>query len=190
MRQQGAVVLGVDPGFAHFGWCLMRITPAREEVLCAGVFRTRKAWRKGDVLSSSDLHRRGRELAAMLRLVVQRERVDVIAAEALSWVRSANTMQQLGRAWGVVDTYAAASDTPLLEASPQDIKLALCGALDASKADVQAEVRRRYPGTWIADLEGEVPASQLEHAFDAVGAAVACLPSQVCRMARQMVRAA
>lgn len=190
MRQRGGVVLGLTPGFRSFGWALMRIEPEMELVLCAGVLRTRTAWRTSDDISSQDMHRRGRELAALLRLVVQRERVDVIAARALEWLRSAKTMQESGRAWGVVDTYAAAADIPLLEVAPQDLSLAMTHRRDASREDVEHAVRVRYPGEWIAALEDEVTEGQREHAFEAVAVAAAALPSQVCRATRQMVRAA
>lgn len=183
-------MLGLTPGFRSFGWALMRIEPELEVVICAGVLRTRTAWRTSDDISSQDLHRRGRELAALLRLVVQRERVDVIAARALEWVRSAKMMQESGRAWGVVDTYAAAADLPLLEVAPQDLAAAMTNRRDASRQDVEQAVRLRYPGEWIADLEDEVTEGQREHAFEAVATAVTALPAQVCRVTRQMVRAA
>ncbi len=185
-RGHGGVALGLDPGFASFGWSLVRLEPGREEVLDAGVVRTRIGYKKDAVLASSDLHRRGREIVGLLGLVLRREQVTVICAESLSWVRSAKTMQQLGRAWGIVDTLSTLLEVPVVEAAPQEIKEALTGHRDGSKSDVEKAVRKRYPGAWIGRLEEEVPPGQREHAFDSVGAVIACLPSQVCRMARQM----
>lgn len=181
----GSVALGLDPDLGHCGWALVRLEPRRELVLDAGVIRTRVGYGKTEQLSSGDLHRRGRELASELRLVLQRERIAVICAQAPSWVRSAATMQALGRAWGIVDTCAAALDLPVLEATTDDIRQAVAGRQDASPDDVATALRQRYEGEWIARLEDDVPAAKRAHAFDAVGAVVACLPHHTCRTARQ-----
>lgn len=187
MTGPGAVVLGLDLGFASLGWGLVRLTPRHEEPLAMGVIRTRKGYRKGETLASSDLHRRGRELAGILALIMQRERVVAICAESLSYVRSAKVMHQVGRAWGVVDAFATATDLPLVECSPVELKVAVTNNPSASKADVEKAIRKRFPHTPWAELLADVPEGQREHAFDALGAVVACSASNVCRMARRMV---
>lgn len=187
LKTPGAVVLGLDPGFASLGWALVRLTPHHEEPLACGVIRTRKGYRKGETLASSDLHRRGRELAGILALIMRREAIVAICAESLSFVRSAKTMQQVGRAWGLIDAFATATDLPLVECSPVELKVAVCNDPTASKADVEKALRKRYPHAPWAEMLTDVTGAQREHAFDALGAVVACSASNVCRMARQMV---
>lgn len=187
----GGVVLGLNPGFGNCGWALVRLEPHRERILQLGVIRTRKGYKKTEVLASSDLHRRGRELAGDLALVAKRERVVAVCAEAVSWVRSAKTMHQLGRTYGMVDLLCALGDWPLVEVSPQDLKQAVCGSRSASKADIEERLRDRYPDApWSQLDDDEVAPSAREHAFDAVGAVVAGAAHSACRMARRLTSAA
>lgn len=180
------IVLGLDPGFRRFGWAVVRLGSQGDELLGMGVWRTAKTAAKANLRKASDDHRRGQELARELIGALDRWEPTVLCAEAISFVRSASVMASMGRVWGLLDVVCAQRELPLLEASPQALKKAVTGRLDASKADVQAALDARFGGRVSELLAGIRARTDHEHPVDALGAVVACLESDVIRMARRM----
>ena len=180
-----ARILGLDPGFASFGWAVVQLG-RRDVCLDAGVWRTKKSPKRCNVTSASDMHRRGAIIAQSLMAVVARYKPVVACAEALSTgFPNTITMIQLGRAWGILDAMCVQHNMPIVEATPQDIKLATTGKRSASKGEVMASILELYPE--VAPMFARIKAkTQLEHPSDALGAVVACDGSEVVRMARRM----
>lgn len=173
------ISLGVDPGFASFGYCLFDLET--ERVLLLGVIRTQKA--KGKVLASVDNLRRAREIHASVKSVLRGWDVAAICAESMSYPRNSSSAAKVALAWGVLACVSNDLDLPIVQASPQAIKKRLCGRQDASKEDIEQVLRHNYPS---AVMPKEVPATFHEHAWDALSAVVACLDSEVIRMARRI----
>lgn len=180
-------VLGLDPGFASFGYSVVRFTPEGEEVITVNVIRTKKIDKKRNVLASDDNFRRARAIAAVLREVVIGFRPKAFAAEALSLPRNASAAAKVSMAWGILADIVEEFQIPLVQQSPQGIKKGLCGKVSATKAEVQQVVMDRYPGAFESFMSG-TPKSQWEHGFDSVSAIVATLDSDVLRAVRGMVR--
>jgi len=175
------IVLGLDPGFAALGLAAVDLTPGAERVHRAWVVRTEKAARKVEVRASDDNVRRAREIAAELeRAAVEWDPVALVA-EAQSWPRNAGASAKVGIAWGLVAALAERHGLPLVQASPQDVKRATCGAKTASKAEVIAAIEARFP-----DVVWPRQATLVEHAADAVAVVLACLDSPVLAMARRL----
>jgi crossover junction endodeoxyribonuclease RuvC len=174
-------VLGIDPGFASVGIAVVRLHPVRETVMQLGVLHTAKSGVKQNVLAADDNLRRARELFDALNLHMAW--VTVICAESMSFPRNSQAAAKVAMAWGVIASLAQWKGLPIVQASPQTIKKAVCGVKSASKEDVQQALRMRYgemPGV------AELAKGELEHAFDALAAVVCCLDSEVVRMARKM----
>lgn len=174
------IVLGVDVGFASMGLALVQLGPESETLLKTWVVRTEKSSRKLAVRSADDTARRSRELAQELERVLREAGPGAVAIEAPSWPRSAGVSAKLGCAFGVLFGWAERYHLPLVMASPQDLKRALCGVKTASKGDVALAIERRFPA-----VEWPRAKTLIEHAADAIGAVVACLDSDVIRMARR-----
>lgn len=175
------VILGVDPGFANFGWAAIRLSPERIEA--AGVLRTAKSHERRRILAVDDNVRRTRELVVSLRGVLGRFDVAAICAESMSHVRNASASAKVSLAWGVVITLAEQLCIPLLQASPQEVKFRVTGAKSASKDEVAFSVRKQ-----IGDLDprlDDVPDGLHEHAYDAAAVALACMSSDVVRALRR-----
>lgn len=180
-----SIVLGCDPGLASFGLALVDVDATDERVVALEVLRTEKSSRKRSVLAADDNVRRCRELSARLLYLVGQHRPRVICAESMSHPRGSSAAAKLAMSWGALATVAEILALPLVQAAPKAIKLATAGSGTASKEDVQAALERRYPG-----LAWPSRKSDVEHAADALGAVVACLESDVVRMARRLVVAA
>lgn len=155
-------VWGVDPGLANFGLAVM--TPALQlvKLLC---IRTRPSHKRLRVLSADDNVRRAQELLRALALESVEFPPALICAEAMSYPRSSASAAKLAMSWGLLVSIGA----PLVQASPQAIKQAVCGGKTASKLEVQAAVTSVFPGALDAVAKGK-----REHMADAVGAVLAC----------------
>lgn len=179
-------ILGLDPGFANIGWGVVELhptNPAEDAILSCGVFRTEKSDKKRQVAASDDNLRRGREITAELQKLIELHNVSAICAESMSFPRNASAAAKVAMCWGVVAALVHQKRLPLSQSSPQEIKRLLCGKKDASKEDVAAAVRKRYPA--IGPMVEEVIPSAREHAFDAVAAILASLEtSDVVRVLR------
>jgi hypothetical protein len=68
----------------------------------------------------------------------------------------------------------------MIQVSPQDIKEAVTGSRKASKALMETTLSERYPE--VSKLLEDTPAGRREHPYDALGAIVASLGSEVMKM--------
>jgi crossover junction endodeoxyribonuclease RuvC len=183
------MILGIDPGFRYLGWC--RVSYVKDAmyqfaILDMGCIQTKKDGRK--VLDSVDNVRRAQAITRELRDLVWLDSeaidpvraVDVIAVEAMSFPRNASSASKMSLTWGVISALSALWEIPMIQASPQDIKEAVTGSRKASKAEMEATLSGRYPVV-LKCLE-DVPMSRREHPYDALGAIVASLGSEVVKM--------
>jgi crossover junction endodeoxyribonuclease RuvC len=187
------IIMGIDPGFAACGWALVRLRPTAEEVLGLGVIETEKSDKKRQVRASDDNLRRARELTSELQVVLEQrggERVAVLAAEAQSWPRNAGAVAKVGIAWGVVAALATIHSVSVVQASPQEVKKAICGRKDASKEAIAEAMLSWAAPRGAADairaMRAEVAGAKHEHAWDALAAVVTCLDSELVRMGRAL----
>lgn len=178
-------ILGLDPGFASFGLGLVRLLPSSEEVMKVDVIRTQKSPKKLNVKAADDNFRRSQAIAAVLHETVKKWQPVALAAEAMSFPRNASAAAKVAMAWGIVSDLCYLYQLPIVQATPQEIKKALCNNKSATKEDIQKALEARH-GYEFQHFTSSVPAGQWEHGFDAVGAVVTCLDSDVVRMARGM----
>lgn len=174
-------LLGVDPGMANMGLCLVALHRTHEEPIEFRILRTEKSAKKSAIYASADNDRRCRELVAGLEDIFD-DAILAICAESQSWPRNAANSAKVGMAWGVLSAVAEISRIPILQASPQAIKKRLTGKKTATKEMVQIALVERYPDMppWPKQK------TLIEHAADALGAVVACLDSDLVTMARKM----
>ena len=185
----GPLVLGVDPSLRHTGWALVELVPGGgHDVVAMGVVVTKKSSRKKGIRVADDDHRCVEELALALVDVVEGHRVTAVCAEAPGGFKGSRATKTAALAHATVGTLAVARwGVPLLQATANDIKVAAAGKGNATKAEVIASVRQlcSQSAGILRFLETAKPKLH-EHAFDAVGAVIACEPSQAIQMARKL----
>jgi crossover junction endodeoxyribonuclease RuvC len=182
------VVMGVDPGLAHLGYALVELNSSTHSVIreggkpLIGLIETSMSDKKRGVKVSDDNTRRAREVYAPLLRVIQKNQVKVICAEAMSFPRSSSASHKMGISWGIIVALSCQFALPITQATPTEIKKAVCGSGKASKQDVQDALSTRYdiPLTMFTK-------TQREHPFDALGAVEACLDSEVIQLARSLI---
>lgn len=182
-------VLGVDPGLSMFGYALVCLRSGGEDILELGVIETKKSSNKRRVLASDDNLRRAREIVLGIRTVCGSDVPKVICAESMSFPRNASSSAKIGMAWGVLAAISEFGQVPVVQASPQEVKKVVCGNKAASKVEVETALVLRYgEGTGIHSFRRRFAKGKHEHGFDALAAVVACLDSEVLRMARGMAK--
>jgi crossover junction endodeoxyribonuclease RuvC len=176
-------VLGLDPGFSAFGFSVFDIRSHKEQVLDAGVILTKKSTKKRHVLACEDNFVRAREIATVLRTIIERHKVVCLCAEAMSFPPHASVAAKMAMSWGVIAALTVEYELPLVQPTPQMIKKALCGSVSASKDEVKKVVRKRYPQIrlWLPLATGVH-----EHIYDSAAAVVACLNSDVLLTIQRM----
>ncbi len=182
------IVIGIDPGFAKIGWARTRLTAAGVEPIDMGLIQTKKSDKKLNVLASDDNFRRGKEIArALYDLTVDTThgKVYTICAERKSFPRNASASAKVAYCWGVLCLLSEITGIPLIQASPQQIKMKMCGKANASKAEVQEACRRSF-GDDISNLVKGITKSNIEHPYDALATVLACSDSETLRLARRM----
>lgn len=184
-----AVLLGLDPGLANLGIAVVELVGGGDKLVHLDVMRTEKSAKKRDVLASDDNLRRAREVSVRLMSVFTTYKIAAICAESMSFPRSSSAAAKMAMCWGAAAMLVAQNDIPLVQASPQEIKQTVCGRKDASKEDVEAAVRARYPNAHglFSGRAPPIAPSYREHAYDAAAAIMTALvKSEAVRAIRKM----
>lgn len=176
------IILGIDPGFAQCGiaecdWG----RSADPDLVGMDVIVTVKSDKKLKTLSTDDRVRRTRELYKALRPYISS--ANVVCIESMSLPRNASSSAMIGLAYGAIVSLCTHYDRPLLQASPQEIKVATAGKKSATKEEVSDYLEQRFDYSPSLLLQNTRP-SWWHHAHDALGAIVACLDSEVIGIMR------
>jgi crossover junction endodeoxyribonuclease RuvC len=147
-------VLGVDPGTAATGYGIVVARGQALSAVCGGVITTR---------SGEPLERRLGAIFAQVGDLLDEHCPQAIAVEDIFFGRNVRTAFAVGQARGVVLGAAGLRDTPCFTYTPQAIKLAVCGAGQAPKDQVQRMVAA------LLGLDGPL---EPDHAADALAVAI------------------
>ena len=178
-------IIGTDPGFASFGLSVIRLTPKSEEVVETLVIRTQKSVKKLNVKAVDDNFRRAQAIAAALYEIVNKWKPMALTAESMSFPRNSSAASKVAMVWGILALLCNIFQLPMVQATPQEIKKRLCDNKSATKEQIRVALERMYPGQFDP-FKDSTAAGQWEHGFDAAGSVVACMDTDVLRMARGM----
>jgi crossover junction endodeoxyribonuclease RuvC len=125
-------VLGIDPGTAALGYGIVERTGGRLREVDHGVLTT-----------SPDLSLPERLLAihTLVDELLSLHEPDLMGVERLFFSRNVQTALGVGQARGVVLLAAAQHETPVREATPNEVKSAIAGYGAADKEQVQRMVQ-------------------------------------------------
>jgi len=125
-------VMGIDPGLSRCGYGAVRQARGGPEAVASGVLTTPPA---------DALDRRLAELLGQLRSVLARWSPDVVVVERVLFQANARTAMSVGQASGLALVAAAEAGTPVVQYSPNEVKLAVTGWGGAGKEQVQRMVQ-------------------------------------------------
>ena len=129
----GRVVLGIDPGVSRCGYGAVRRDGSRLTATACGVIRTTPADPLPDRLAT---------LAAELDSLVAEMQPVAIAVERVLFQVNARTAMSVGQASGLALMIAGREGIPVVQYSPNEVKLAIAGDGGAGKDEVQEMVVR------------------------------------------------
>jgi crossover junction endodeoxyribonuclease RuvC len=147
-------ILGVDPGTAATGYGIVVSRGQSLSAVCGGVITTP---------AGEPLERRLGAIFGQIGDLLDEHRPQAIAVEDIFFGRNVRTAFAVGQARGVVLGAAGLRDTPCFTYTPQAIKLAVCGAGQAPKDQVQR---------MVAALLGLADPPEPDHAADALAVAI------------------
>jgi len=148
-----------------------------------GIFSTEQSDKKRHVLACDDNLRRVGEIALFIDEKIRINSVKIICSEAISYPRNAGAAAKVALCFGAIGCIAKLTNTPIVQASPQEVKKRLCGKKDASKEDVERAVKAKYD---LSKFLVGVRVSLHNHAFDALASAITCFDSDAVVMARRL----
>ena len=125
-------VLGIDPGVSRCGYGVVARSGGRLEAAKAGVITTP---------ADQPLSVRLAGLLAELRRLMAEATPEVVVVERVLFQANARTAMAVGQASGVALVAAADAGLPVVQYSPNEVKMAVTGYGAASKVQVQRMVQ-------------------------------------------------
>lgn len=176
-------IAGIDPGFANIGYVIARLDTTKVVPIKASVFITEKSNKKRNVLASADNFRRAQEISVFLRQLIFENKISIICLESMSFPRNSSAAAKVAMFWGVLSAITEHLGIPVIQASPQEVKLALTAKKSATKEEVEEAVKKLYTVPKIQSI-----GSKENHAYDALAVITTCLDSEVIKLARTYLK--
>lgn len=156
------MILSLDVGFKNTGCVVFDVN---DNIIDCGVITTEKS-KKRNVRTADDYSLRASQLASGLKNVIESYDIKAVVGELpTGGAQSAKAMVQMGMANAVVSSVCTILDIPTDWATPNEVKLTLCGNRSATKEELMKVVKNLYPNADFPKQKG-----LFEHIADAVGA--------------------
>jgi len=126
------VILGIDPGYAILGWGVIRTNGTDCQHIGHGTIQTH---------ASEEMGQRLALICKELSAVIKKHQPDDIVIEELFFGKNARTAIKVAHARGVCLMCAVEHTGRVFEYKPASVKLAITGAGNAPKPQVQAQVQ-------------------------------------------------
>jgi crossover junction endodeoxyribonuclease RuvC len=148
-------ILGIDPGFDRLGVCILDKDGSTEKMVHSSCIRTSKK----DPFEKR-LYQVGQELESVLKLY----KPDELAMEKLFFAKNQTTAINVAEVRGVILYLACTYGLSIHEYSPPEVKLAVAGHGNASKADISLMISKI--------LIGQVKPGLIDDELDAIAIAL------------------
>jgi crossover junction endodeoxyribonuclease RuvC len=125
-------VMGIDPGLSRCGYGAVRQAGGRPVAVSSGVLTTPPA---------DPLPQRLADLLGQLRRLLAATEPEVVVVERVLFQANARTAMSVGQASGLALLAAAEQGLPVVQYSPNEVKLAVTGWGGAAKDQVQRMVQ-------------------------------------------------
>lgn len=125
-------ILGIDPGMAIVGYCILKYDGKNLELEHSGSIQTPKENKEGERLN---------EIFKDINTIIEKYNPDVCAIEKLFFFRNLTTVMPVAHARGVILLALAQKSIPVYEYTPMEVKQILTGYGRASKKDVEQMVK-------------------------------------------------
>lgn len=153
------VVLACDPGYDRLGIAVLSGSVHKHTILYSTCATT----------SKKDSHeKRLAALHAVLEKLIHEYEPSAIALETLFFARNTTSALKVAEARGMILALAGKLDIPVIEHSPQEVKMAVTGYGNAKKEEVIAMVKRLIP---------DISPKALDDEYDAIALSICAISS-------------
>lgn len=174
-----AIVLGIDPGFAHIGLMVIEHLRLGARAISADVILTKPEGKKRNLRQESDDTRRLELIRTEFTTFLEKVNPAVVAIERVPRIaKNPKTTRQCALGWACVWTIVRAKGIPALVYEPEDIKYEVCKDKQASKSDMVRALKNRFP-----TFDEWPDTKNVEHIADAGGAALVARLDPVVELA-------
>jgi len=125
-------ILGIDPGMAIVGYCILEYDGKTSTLLHSGSIQTSKDDKEGARL---------KEIYQDLKTIIGKYKPDVCAIEKLFFFRNLTTVMPVAHARGVILLALEDFELPVYEYTPIEVKQILTGYGRATKKEVEQMVK-------------------------------------------------
>lgn len=125
-------ILGIDPGMAIVGYCILEYDKKNLNLLHSGSIQTQKNEKEGARL---------KEIHEDLKVIIEKYKPDVCAIEKLFFFRNLTTVMPVAHARGVILLALNEYNIPIFEYTPIQVKQILTGYGRATKKEVEQMVK-------------------------------------------------
>ena len=125
-------IMGIDPGMAIVGYCIIDFDGNNIKLLHSGSIRTSKDNKESVRLL---------EIFNDMTTVVEKYRPDTVSIEKLFFFRNRTTVMPVAHARGVILTVLEQHNIPIYEYTPIEVKQVLTGYGRADKKEVEQMVK-------------------------------------------------
>lgn len=125
-------ILGIDPGMAIVGYCVLDFDGKNVNLLNSGSIQTKKNETESERLL---------EIYNDMLTVIQTYKPDICAIEKLFFYRNFTTVMPVAHARGVILLSLKQNDIPVYEFTPIEVKQILTGYGRATKKEVEQMVK-------------------------------------------------
>ncbi len=122
------IVLGIDPGLGRMGYAVLTGTLSQPQILTVGCLETSNKLTHGQRLLA---------LSSGVQNILKQFKPTSIAIEKLYFSKNVKTALQVAEARGAIMLELTREKCPVIELSPQEVKLAATGIGNADKLMVQ-----------------------------------------------------
>lgn len=157
------IILGVDPGSAITGYAIIKKQKGQEPCLKVIDF--------GCMITNnfSTTEKRLEKIHKGIIKLIKNHEPDIMSIERLFFFKNLKTVMPVSQTKGVILLAAAQTKTPVLEFTPLQMKMAICGYGRAEKKQVQEMIKK------IVNIDNFNPKTnnrKKDDAFDALGIAI------------------
>lgn len=138
-------ILGIDPGTTRVGYGLIDVSGSKFVHVSSGLLS----------IPNKDLPQRLVAIEKGLSQLIKRGRPVKIGVETLFFSKNKKTALEVAEARGVIIATATKQAIPIVEVSPQEVKLSVTGSGAATK-DAVAKMVEQFLGIATSDLVDDV----------------------------------
>ena len=150
------IILGIDPGFDKMGCAVLNKTNSKDELVYSTCIITNR---------KDSYERRLLFIGEKLKKIISRHKPEIVAVEKIFFTTNQKTALKVAEARGIVLYLAALNNTPVIELTPLEIKMALTGYGRADKKQVKKMVQVILKDHREIETDDEI---------DAMAATIAC----------------